>query len=376
MDYHQLRKTPQYTLAPRIVPPRLRSPVYELPLFLRVILTPLNLLTRTVGGLCTVASFLCFRALPGFFPREPEHRGGGLTKLLEALPVYKDGYAQAYDAAKRDSRFLLVLLTSPRHPAVHSFVAVLESLEVQHFLQDPDLVLWAGDVLEPEAYQVSVELGCTSLPGAVLIGEVNNSMSILAHLPSTSAFASTAKTVVQQHRAGLVKLRQERGSQQATRTLRQEQNSAYERSLAQDRAKAQLKREAEARSEAAELETQQAEKYRQYRDQWRRWRAERLVAEPDQSVLDKCRISFRLASGERIVRSFPSNASVEELYAFVDCLGYAQDPGSPAPPKDYVHSYDFSLVAPMPRVLHAPDKEGVISSIIGKSGSLVVEPGE
>ena len=90
------------------------------------------------------------------------------------------------------------------------------------------------------------------------------------------------------HIEPLGRARAQRAEQQATRNIRQQQDSAYERSLAQDRERARKKKEEaerKAREEKEALEREQAkERYTQTIEQWRKWRANSIPGEPGHPI--------------------------------------------------------------------------------------------
>ena len=89
------------------------------------------------------------------------------------------------------------------------------------------------------------------------------------------------------------------------------------------------------------------------------------------------RISIRMPSGERVIRRFPPGASIEELYAFVECHDLLQDEESmpqESQPRDYKHIYSFNLVSPVPRVVYDLSSGGALSDRVGRSANLIVEP--
>ena len=195
-----------------------------------------------------------------------------------------------------------------------------------------------------------------------------------------SAYVPKLRTAVAQHSTTLDRVRTNRAQQQAAQDLRNEQNSAYERSLAQDRERTRLRREAEA---AELLSLQEAlekreseEKSRQMLEQWKIWRAQRIVAAPEPDVKDVTRISIRMTSGERVVRKFASAATIEDLYAFVECYEVLQSEKHTEPvtePRDYKHEYGFRLVSPMPRVVYDVVSKGTVGDRLGRNGTLIVE---
>jgi FAS-associated factor 2 len=310
-----------------------------------------------------------------------------------SLPFFEGGYAQALDLAKKDLKFLLIIITSPEHDDTPSFIReTLLSTEVQDFLNNPtnEIILWVGDVRDSEAYQVSTALRCNKFPFTALIAHTpqqsSTSMSVLARLTGpmpAGTYIAKLQAAITSHSEQLRTVRETRNAQNFERTLRQEQDSAYERSLAQDRERARLKREAEAAAaEQERREKEQAEAAAallEKKKQWRQWRAQNIAPEPPADSKDVVRIALKLPEAARITRRFSAQASIDELYAFVDCYEFLNS-SSPSEtpsitkPEAYTHLFDFRLVSTLPRVVYAPDAAGTLSELIGKNGNLIVEP--
>ena len=189
-----------------------------------------------------------------------------------------------------------------------------------------------------------------------------------------------------QHESSLSTVRAARAEQNASRSIREQQDSAYERSLAADRARAQQRRDAEAavaRREKEALERQEkAERAAEMLDQWRRWRAKRVQPEPDKEDKTAVRIQLRLEDGERVIRRFGREVEIEEVYAFVECFEMVRRRESgeeeelekmQEQPKEFKHQYTFQLVSPMPREVYDLATGGKIGDRIGRSASLIVE---
>ncbi|KAH8731563.1 hypothetical protein GQ44DRAFT_822469 [Phaeosphaeriaceae sp. PMI808] len=310
------------------------------------------------------------------------------------LPISESGYAQAFDLAKKNLQFLLVVLVSPEHDATTSFIReTLLSQTVVDFVRDPEnnIILWAGNVQDSEAYQVSSALNCTKFPFAGLIVHTpqvsSTAMGIAARLagPTTpTQFTAKLRTAMQQHTEPLARVRAQRQEQQATRNIRQQQDSAYERSLATDRERARKKREEQEAREKEEREAQEraqaASLLAQKRIQWRKWRAESIPPEPSPDSKDIVRIAVKLPTEARVVRKFAADAHIEELYAFVECYeflaaanGEGSEKGREEEPSGYTHEYAFRLVSPMPREVYDVGSGGTIRERIGRSGNLIVE---
>ncbi|KAI4187782.1 MAG: hypothetical protein L6R41_002587 [Letrouitia leprolyta] len=402
--------------APRIVPQPENQNTYRPPFLFTLLFTPFNLLYRLLSGSFSLFTYL-FPFLPrliagspggrgqprrqrdttGRRPLNPRDTAARFTREFEEeygqhdINFFQNGYAQAYDLAKKELKFLLVVLLSPEHDDTSLFVRnTLLSSEVVSYINNPSnkIILWAGSVQDSEAYQVSTALNCSKFPFAAIVAHTpqdsSTSMSTIARisgLTSPSAFVARLKSAISQHSATLERARVSRNEQQATRNLREEQNSAYERSLAQDRertrqrreeeeARLRAEREAKAKAEAAERRVQNYE-------QWKSWRAQRIPPEPTIPAEEVTRISVRMISGERVVRKFRAEADMEELYAFVEChdiLSSERSSREVEEPTNYEHTYRFRLVSPMPRTVYELDGGGTIGSKIGRSGNILVEP--
>lgn len=307
------------------------------------------------------------------------------------LPFHDNGYAHAFDTAKKELKYMLVVLLSPEHDDTAPFVRdTLLSPDFIHFVKQPEnnILLWAGTVQDAEAYQVAYALNVNRFPSTTLIVHTPSvSSTAMSKITSTSGPVTTGdlmaklQAAMRQHGQELERVRRQRAEQNASRNLRQEQETAYERSLAQDREKARKRREEAAAKEKAEQEErereeQKADKARKLAH-WRKWRAQSLSAEPEADVKDAVRISIRLPTGERVVRRFFPSTELEELYAFVECYDelsseeLSEKP--PSKPEGYEHEYDFRLVSPMPREVYELEKGGSLRQRIGRSGNLIVE---
>jgi FAS-associated factor 2 len=190
-------------------------------------------------------------------------------------------------------------------------------------------------------------------------------------------FLNALKRTVEEHGRLLEPIRADRASRQADRTIRQEQETAYERSLKQDQERSRRKREEQAAKEARERdERDKAEalaKRERLVKQWKQHRVSTFPSEPPAEAKNTSRISVRLPSGERIVRRFTPETSMVVLYALVECHEELKGPAQAEipPPAGYVHEFAFQLVSPIPRKVFTC--EGTVGECIGRSGNLMVE---
>ena len=395
------------------------------PLILAILFTPFSLLYRLLATILSpIGAVFPFipRAIARLAPSQrPRPSRRSLAPVDNArrfirefseeygvneLPFVESGFNLALDNAKKDFKFLLVVLLSPSHDDTSSWVRdTLLSVQLNSFLTSHrnELILWGGNVQDAEAYQVADTVQCSKFPFAALLCHTPDSPSTgLTTVMRAAGPMPPNELITKLHTAltaqtpQLTTARLTHQQTLASRTLRQEQDSAYERSLALDRARARQKRdEAAARAldeKAALARAQATDMAAQSRQQWRRWRAHSLPAEPPPSTTI-IRLSIRLPSGERLVRAFPATAPLDDLYAFVDCHHLLPLPTPSTstseseekkeeeedpplqPPHDYTHRYPFRLVSPMPRTVYAVDVGGSIAERIGRGGgTLIVEP--
>ena len=181
------------------------------------------------------------------------------------LPFVETGFNLAMDNAKRDLKFLMVVLLSPSHDDNSAWIReTLLSNALKQFIssQSDDLMLWGGSVQDAEAYQVSEVLKCTKFPFVALLchnasaGASGLTTVMRSAAPSATELTAKLGAAMTAHRTQLATTRAQRSEQQASRNLRDEQDSAYERSLAQDRERARLRREEEAAQVRAQQEAQ------------------------------------------------------------------------------------------------------------------------
>ena len=400
--------------APRIVPQPEDQIIHRPPFILSLLFTPFSLLYKIFSSSLGLFSFL-FPFLPrmlrpntatstgrrsnttGRRSLKPRDSAARIKREFEeeygenTLPFYEGGYAQALDVAKKDLKFLLILLISPEHDDTSTFIRdTLLTPGVQSFVNNPtnEIMFWAGDVRDSEAYQVATALRCNKFPFTGLIAHTpqqsSTSMSVLTRLTGpmpASAYVAKLQSAITSHSEQLAAVRATRSAQNFERTLREEQDSAYERSLAQDRERARLKREAEAAAVEQEKraleDAEAAANLAERKKQWRQWRAKSVLAEPGADNKNVVRIALKMPEAARITRKFPAEAEIEELYAFVECYEFVKggaEVESVSKPEGYEHKFDFRLVSTLPRVIYEPDQKGSIADRVGKNGNLIVEP--
>ena len=316
------------------------------------------------------------------------------------------------DLAKKDVRIMMVVLQSEEHDDTNVFnKETLGNTEVVTWLREKNIVLWGGSVGDSEGYQVAASLSTTAFPFLALISLTPPSAastSSAISLSSASAAAANAgalpttmstilrisgllppqtllqklNTALSAHADSLDRIRAIRDTHLADRQLREQQNSAYEISLARDRERARLRREEEARRKAAEEEARrresQAERLRNQKQAWRtrQVRLGLLPADPAPDV-KAARVSIRFPDGEKVSRKFERGTGMDSVYAWVECRGVEVEEVDPEQEDEllqgYTHTYAFRLVNPFPRKVFMCGEGGTVGEHLWPSGNLIVE---
>ncbi|QSL65247.1 hypothetical protein MERGE_002556 [Pneumocystis wakefieldiae] len=309
---------------------------------------------------------------------------------VDHVPFFEGGYVEALEAAKKDLMFFMVILQSDLHDDTYSFNRItLTNENLIGFIANNNILVWAGSVHEPEAFQVSNNLNCTRFPFiAIDISHLHSSnTSIASSLARIEGFIfpndmiATLETYVVQHLPTIQRLRSTREEQLIARQIRTQQDNAYEASLAIDRERMLQRKEEE--NHRMEIEKRKQKELNDARileankSQWRIWRASKLFPEPTSDSSHIAKVSLRLQNGERIVRKFDANASIEEIYAFIECYDInTKELHEPIEkPLNYVHKFSFQLVSPMPRqIIRYDTKQKILEEKnLYPSGNIIVE---
>ncbi|CAG8445113.1 2055_t:CDS:2 [Scutellospora calospora] len=307
---------------------------------------------------------------------------------------FQGSYSQALDRAKNDLRFTMIILQADEHDNTKKFNRdTLTSELLISFLRENDVLVWAGNIKDPEAFQVNNVLQATTYPFVAVIvlatphGNTGASprMTVVDRIEgslSPELLIARFRIAINRYGPGLQRFRSERADRDAARQIREQQDSAYLASLQADQEKERKARElAEAKRLASERAKKEAEErllFLANKENWRRWALTQLPNEPHQNETDVTKLSFRLLNGERVVRRFRADDTVEMVYIFVDTYHIRNETSSSStilPPKDYVHTFDFLLVSPFPRTVHHADKFKTIKNESGlwPSANLIVE---
>ncbi|KAI7899724.1 uncharacterized protein BX663DRAFT_520214 [Cokeromyces recurvatus] len=308
------------------------------------------------------------------------------------IDFFKGGYSQALEKARKDLRFMLVLLQSNDHDDTENFCRnILTSNTLIEFIKEKQILVWAGDVHESEAHKVSYTLQATTYPFMALIalktppGSSAAKMSVIERLEGyqdVDELISQIEMAIERHGAVMNRLKHEREQRELERQLRVDQDKAYRESLKMDQEKARKAQEAKEMEERMkrekELEAQRLSLLKQKRTDYIHYLYAQLPDEPSNTE-KVAKLSFRLADGDRVVRQFPHDATIETLYRFVEVYPLMKEgiekQDIKEPPSDYTHEYKFTIHSPYPRMEYLPDDTKTLFEIknLWPSATLVVD---
>ncbi|CAG8447970.1 11910_t:CDS:2 [Cetraspora pellucida] len=272
---------------------------------------------------------------------------------------FQGSYSQALERAKNDLRFAMIILQADEHDNTKKFNRTLQATTYPFVA----------------VIVLATPHGNTGTgPRMTVVDRIEGSLS-------PEILIARFTILLSRYGPGLQRFRNERAERDAAREIREQQDNAYLASLEADREKERKARELE---DAKKLASERAKKEAEERmlllankEKWRRWALTQLPNEPNQNETDVASLSFRLLNGERVVRRFRADDTVEMVYIFVDTYHIRNETSSSAdvqPPKDYEHNFDFLLVS-FPRTVHQADKFKTIKNESGlwPSANLIVE---
>ncbi|ODQ80687.1 hypothetical protein BABINDRAFT_160922 [Babjeviella inositovora NRRL Y-12698] len=321
----------------------------------------------------------------GKFIREFEERYSPLVSSGEMPPFMECSYTHALYTAKKQAKFLLIWLQNDDHDDTAPFIMdYLLSSEFVRLIEEHKMLLWGGNTLESEAYQVSNNLHVTKFPVMLLLcltsavtetanGPVSSTPKLttvlkLQGLPKQPGeFLSLLRARIGTYEPNLVSIRGELQEAEVSKMIRLQQDEAYQTSLRQDRENAQRR--------AVERERQlQLEKQAKERDNWVKWKAITLPTEPAEGA----RVAIRLPSGQKVLRRFLATQLLVEIFDFVEVarnglLGYTGHFRAPEP--GYHHEFTFRVFSVVPKKELLPNPVMTVQEedTVWPNGNLVVE---
>ncbi|XP_063698420.1 FAS-associated factor 2 [Culicoides brevitarsis] len=249
-------------------------------------------------------------------------------------PVFYQGtYSQALNDAKRELKFLLILIHSEQKTESVNFCRdTLSNPEVIEYINH-NMILWGCDVASPEGFRVSHSTNARNVyPTMLMICLRNNKMTIVGRLEGNCTpeeLLRRIRSVVQENDIYLTQQRLDRLERSLNQSIRQQQDAAYELSLKADQEKERKKQEELAKQKRIqdELEAEkQAEHQRKVDiENMKLELASTVPSEPLATDEGVVMLVFKLPSGVRLERRFLSKHSLKDICTFIFCHPDAPD---------------------------------------------------
>lgn len=262
------------------------------------------------------------RALEENLPPLPPYPGSA-TQLPN---FYLGSFTQALYMATNRAKFLFVYLTNSHNESLLLvFSRIVTNPRFVTLTQAPNTLIWGGDLVNLEAYQLANDLNVTKFPFLGLMC-LTRSINMTPQGPSKTApkvslvlkiqggigNAQDAEQVIQhkfvrrilKYEPELAIMRAELREQFENEMLKLRQSYDYEQLLAADRRKKEARR-------LAELV-----------EGYLRWRQPYFLAlkNDQENKQDKAKVAIRMASGSRVTMHFPKNSPVEDVFIFVELM--------------------------------------------------------
>ncbi|KZP27714.1 hypothetical protein FIBSPDRAFT_917855 [Athelia psychrophila] len=280
---------------------------------------------------------------------------------MKRLPDFTlASYEDVLRICQRDTKIACVILVSDEHDDVAEFKrSTLTNPAFVQLLHDNEIIVWGGDVREKDAWSAAQKLQATTYPFVAFLAlqprrgsrapSTSSSPPTLTVLSrhqgrSVPATAPTSAETLSNHLSSqllprvtpfLERLRNAARERERDRTLREEQDRAFQDTARRDRERIEAKiaqserenleaarrvedaRQTEQRQEQERLES---ERLAVIRMEWRRWARKSLVTpEAAKGTPGAIRIAVRLPDGDgRTIRQFAPSDSLTGLYAYVD----------------------------------------------------------
>lgn len=255
-------------------------------------------------------------------------------------PFYQGGYSQALEYSKKELKYLLVLLNSEGHDDSDAFCSFLTTDAIVSFLSSGNFVIWAGSVGESEGLQVSSVLNAYGYPFVALIAMEGTQMVTIDRFEGLIEIIPM-KGYLERHvirlDAQYAVLRADMNERKHARSIREQQDFAYQSSLKADEFKQRKAKELEMAVKKEKIEHAKALETEKARvagkGERRKYLLNNQPIEPSDETENISKISVRLPSGARVVRKFYNDDTVQvHLYKrqgfySIDSIGFRGNSG-------------------------------------------------
>lgn len=179
---------------------------------------------------------------------------------------------------------------------------------------------WGCDIISPEAVRTADQVKATIFPCVLILGLHKDKQSIIWRTALDNIDIEDLKLQVERAEAELVTARHEAQVRQMDRSLREQQDAEFERTMEADRKRleeARLKKESEERKLLEAEEKKKLVKRKLTETRERKISARNnLAVEPENGI----RLQFKLPNGAKFIRKFVEEAPISDIFLYVESL--------------------------------------------------------
>ncbi|TID29945.1 hypothetical protein CANINC_001456 [Pichia inconspicua] len=251
-----------------------------------------------------------------------------------SLPVWKGEFNAAFEEAKINYKWLCVILFNSESSSAEKLLDFVKSENFRSFVEKNDIILYLGDVSYPEPLEVGKLYQAFGLPYLALISNISvdglsapefaiacKYLHFTRH--DTDRIIKRLNHIVSKYEPQLVSQRFDKQERDLAKLIREEQDNAYQESLLKDMEREnQKQRKLEEKRKAQEALEAEIERKRVFETK-RKEKIIRYINDSytrDDNVWSKgeyTTIQFRTEDGQRFIRKFHQDETVNDIYNFV-----------------------------------------------------------
>ena len=263
-------------------------------------------------------------------------------EAMKKVPIFEGEFNAAFEEAKSQLKWLCIVLINSKSSSGERVVnELIVSDEFVQLVKEHDIVLYVGDVSNPEAFEVGTTYNAYGLPYLALIANVSMTgyshpeFSVICkynrlntHLKEGSKapagkVCKRLNRILAKYEPQLVSQRYDKQEVDFARVLREQQDNAYQESLLRDKERHETKRrqqEEEDSKLAEELRLKEEVKANTIKQKERIIKYINANYIRDIEGLQPCdytKIQFRTQDGKRFIRAFTKDDTVNDVFMFV-----------------------------------------------------------
>jgi len=240
------------------------------------------------------------------------------NKKYDEITWMKCPYNAAVNAVRSNLRPVIVYLANElKTEKSDNFAKLLVALNTN---LSGRIDFWGCDIMSPEAVRTADQVKATIFPCILILGLHKDKQSIIWRTALDNIDIEDLKLQVERAEAELVTARHEAQVRQMDRSLREQQDAEFQRTMEADRKRleeARLKKESEERKLQEAEEKKELVKRRLTETRERKISARNnLAVEPENGI----RLQFKLPNGAKFIRKFVEDAPISDIFLYVESL--------------------------------------------------------